>query len=152
TPIRHGQEHLHDHGEREVSDRQRLATRARLARGLRDASAERREQTLDVRALVHLGRVVGAPAGLRVGLARQGDRLNDAAVRAHVTAPGDPEQNSVLVLARAPTLLEIEARARRALDVDEVALRGARLAGDGPAATDPLDLSGGGDLATALLT
>src|SRR4029077_16870033 len=106
----------------------------------------RREQPLDVRALVRLRSVVGAPARLRVRLAANGHRLGHAAVLAHVTPPGDPEQDRVHVLAGVAALLVVGTGAGRLLDVDEVALRGARLRGHSPAAADPLDLSRGGDL------
>jgi hypothetical protein len=64
----------------------------------------------------------GAAVASRVRLPLDGHRLGHAAVRSHVTAPGDPEHDRVLVLAGAATLLEVWTRAGRALDVDEVAL------------------------------
>jgi hypothetical protein len=99
---------------------------------------------------VNLGGVV-LPPRLTVRLPLHGDRLDHVAVGVHVTPPGNPEQHRVLVLARAATLLVVRAGAGRTLDVDEVALRCARLRGHSPVLADTLDLSGASELATALL-
>ena len=107
----------------------------------------------DVLPLVGLARVVGSPVLLAIRLPLDLDRngLGHAAVLTHVAPPRDPEQDRMLVLAGAPAQLEVGTGAGGVLDVDQVALGGARLRGDRPAAADPPDLGCPGKLPSTLL-
>ena len=141
---------LHHRREHGIAERDRVATRAGLARGLLDALAERLEQQLDTRLLGGLRLVVGRPV-LRVLLALRGRR--DLAAFAHVALPRQPEHDRLLVLARRAARLEVGARAGLRDDVDHV---GRRVRGDGlrrhrVAGAELANAAALGDLATALL-